>query len=119
MANGENGNGNGFWRWVAGILAAILLTGLTSWFAFGHDNVSRVEMRQAISESMPKDSGYVEDKKAIQNDLSRLSGKVDGLSSDMNSFQRQLGAIDGKLEAWLQTQSVLRDRGDRDQRGGR
>ena len=31
------------WKWISGILSAVLLTGLASWFAIGMDTVSRAE----------------------------------------------------------------------------
>ncbi len=33
--------GQDVWKWVSGILAAILLTGLASWFTFGRGTVSQ------------------------------------------------------------------------------
>ena len=34
------------WKWVSGILASILVTGLVSWFAFGMGTVSQAEVEQ-------------------------------------------------------------------------
>ena len=30
-------NGNGMWKWMSGILSAIILTGLTCWLSFGEN----------------------------------------------------------------------------------
>ncbi len=42
--------GQDVWKWVSGILAAILLTGLASWFAFGRETLSRTEAERMQTE---------------------------------------------------------------------
>ncbi len=50
MSDTERKGGQEVWKWVSGILAAILLTGLASWFAFGMGTLSRAEAEQIQAE---------------------------------------------------------------------
>ena len=50
MSDTARKGGQEGWKWISGILAAILLTGLASWFAFGMGTLSRAEAEQMQAE---------------------------------------------------------------------
>ncbi len=50
MSDTERKERQEVWKWVSGILAAILLTGLASWFAFGMGTLSRAEAERMQAE---------------------------------------------------------------------
>lgn len=59
----------GIYRTLAGIMAAILLSVLGSWFAFGRDAVSSSEVRNLIAINSP----YALDRAGIQSRLDALT----------------------------------------------
>ena len=38
----------GWQKWIIGVLTSILLTGIASWFAFGHNSVSRAQLDREL-----------------------------------------------------------------------
>ena len=80
--------GNGVWKWICGVLAAVLLTGLTSWLSFGGsigrseatqiaehaaDDVKKsVPSRKEVSKMIQTESPYVIDKSGIDARLQHI-----------------------------------------------
>lgn len=72
----SNGNVNGTWKFIATVLSSVLITGLTSWFAFG-GGMKRDEVRDLIRTESP----YVEDRKLILDKLNRIVDDIKEIKS--------------------------------------
>ena len=70
-------NGNGVWKWVCGILVAVLLTGAASWQTFG-GGISRSEASRMIQLESP----YTKDKGTIDIRLKHIEEMVTEIHSD-------------------------------------
>jgi len=71
-------NGNGFWKWVCGILATAIVTVFACWFSFG-DGVTRSEASRMIQVESPytKDKSTIEVRlKHIEEMLTEIHGKL-------------------------------------------
>jgi hypothetical protein len=98
---GEGGDGNGIWRLLASVLAAVLLTGAGSWLMFDRDQITRDEAERMIQKSMPRDTGYAEDRKAIWDKLEDFKTRVEVLGRDASATRDQISALNGKLDVLL------------------
>ncbi len=72
------------WKWVSGILAAILLTGLASWFAFGMGTLSQHE--------------YSEHNRALRELVTENARQVNLLTVEMAKTNERLQALIERMD---------------------
>lgn len=82
-------NSNGYWKWITGMLTSILLTGLISWFAFGHGLASQEEVAFLRAQ--------------MQADNRRLEDALANIRSSVDDMR-------GTLRVWLRSQEQEREK---------
>ena len=74
-----NGNGNGFWRYIAGLFGTIILTGLVSWFSFGAaPSVAQVE--NMIKTQAP----FIEYRREYDQRFRNIESNLSEIKKDIN-----------------------------------
>ena len=91
MSDTARKGGQEVWKWVSGILAAILLTGLTSWFAFGMGTLSRAEAERMQTEC----AGQNAELRALVAEQSR---QVNLLTVEMAKTNERLQALIERMD---------------------
>lgn len=80
----------GLYRTLAGIMAAILLSVLGSWFAFGRDAVSSSEVRNLIALNSP----YALDRGAIQSRLDNLTAESLRTTAEKDKLEAEVSQLE-------------------------
>lgn len=80
------------WKWICGILVAIMITGLTAWFTFGNDVVSQqdlIHFSQPIIEAIERNTETLE----------KLSDTLDIMNDERHSDRELIISIDERLKS--------------------
>lgn len=85
-------NSNGYWKWIAGILTSILITGFVAWVAFGQGLASQAEVALLRSQ--------------MQTDNRRLEDALGNIRSSVDEMR-------GTLRLWLRSQEQDREKMNR------
>ena len=91
MSDTERKGGQEVWKWVSGILAAIFLTGLASWFAFGMGTLSRAEAERMQAEWAGQNA-------ALRALVAEQSRQVNALTVEMATTNVRLQALIERLD---------------------
>lgn len=84
---------NDVWKWVSGVLAAILVSVVTTAWAFGWTNaVSAAEVSEMIRQQSP----YTQDRTYIINTLGRVEAQLTTISELQLELVQNIAAITGR-----------------------
>lgn len=106
----ENGS-SGIWKIVAGVLIAVVITGLTTWLGFAKDAPDRDEVttmidrgacqedevRRIVIESSP----YQQDKGVIKKSIGDLEAQVDSMENKVDGLRTQQTKLVERIDSVL------------------